>query len=362
MRPRFHRCLKAVVVGPLCLILSGCIGFGPRTIPRDGLNFATAIETNWKEQTLLNMVKLRYGDVPVFVEVSSVITQYTLERELAFNTDFRVGPGNDAAGIDGKGRFIDRPTITYTPLLGEEFSRSLLTPIPPAVLFALIQARWRSDLIFRGVVRSINQTQNASSSRLEAMQRADVDFLPLIRSLQRIQEAGAIGLRKVRKENGEEHVMLYFLQDCPEDILQEIDHVRLILGLRPDAWEFRLTYGAAPADDLEIAILSRSILEVMVAMAETIEVPEEDVQTGRAELTMTQVGPDGEFVPPLLTVRSGVDRPKDAFVDVFYGGHWFWIENTDLPSKRAFSFVMILFSLAQTSGSGRGPTLTLPTG
>jgi hypothetical protein len=60
------------------LVLSGCAGFGPTTISHDRFDYAEAISKSWKSQMLLNMVKIRYADVPVFVDVTSVISSYTL--------------------------------------------------------------------------------------------------------------------------------------------------------------------------------------------------------------------------------------------------------------------------------------------
>jgi hypothetical protein len=61
------------------LYLSGCTHLGPQTVPRDRFDYNTAIADSWKEQTLLNIVKLCYADMPLFVEVASVVSGYTLE-------------------------------------------------------------------------------------------------------------------------------------------------------------------------------------------------------------------------------------------------------------------------------------------
>ncbi len=44
----------------------------PGTVARDRFDYVNAISNSWKKQMLLNMVKIRYVDAPVFMEVSSI--------------------------------------------------------------------------------------------------------------------------------------------------------------------------------------------------------------------------------------------------------------------------------------------------
>ncbi len=67
-----------------------------------------------------------------------------------FNTSTIVpGVPNSSIGLGAQGQFTDRPTVTYNPLMGERFARSLMTPIPPPALMSLIQAGYPVDLVLR---------------------------------------------------------------------------------------------------------------------------------------------------------------------------------------------------------------------
>jgi len=55
------------------LLSAGCTTMGPATISRDRFDYVAAISNSWKNQMLLNLVKARYAEAPVFLDIASAI-------------------------------------------------------------------------------------------------------------------------------------------------------------------------------------------------------------------------------------------------------------------------------------------------
>ncbi|HSR10463.1 MAG TPA: hypothetical protein VLS90_03395, partial [Thermodesulfobacteriota bacterium] len=125
--------------------------------------------------------------------------------------------------------------------------------------------------------------------------------------------------------------------------------------------DIRVVYGAIPQNDHEVAMLTRSILEVIVDLAADIEVPAADVREKRVAPSFGEVVPGGN-VRPLIRVQSSPEKPRDAFVDIRYRNTYYWIDDRDLLSKKIFSFLMFVFTLVETGEKGTAPVVTLPTG
>jgi hypothetical protein len=348
--------LKLICLAVLVLF-TGCAAIGPPTVARDRFDYVNAISDSWKRQMLLNLAKFRYMDAPVFLDVTSVINQYSVEGQINLGATW-FNPGRDTnQTVGGTGKYSDRPTITYSPLTGVRFTRSLMTPIPVVAILAMLQAGYPVDFIFRICVQTINGVENRFGGQM-IQQTADPEFYQLLRTLKEIQDSGRFGIRMKKLKDGKEDVMMILRSKDTQNGLGEQFLVRQILGLDAEAQEFSVVYGSLAKNNREIAILTRSMLQIMVELASYIEVPPDDIAQGRVYGAKSTAPPD---FPDLIRIQCDPELPVDVHVAVRYRGRWFWIDDRDVASKRMFSFIMLLFSLTETGERGGGPIVTVPT-
>jgi hypothetical protein len=349
-----------LLIAAITLILSGCVSFGPETIERDRVNYTENIADSWKQVMLLNIVKIRYADSPTFLEVSSIINQYALETEVNGSLTWDGFLPGRSESIGTKGRYADRPTITYQPLTGQKFAKSLLTPIPPSALLSLMETGWRADFLFYVCVSAVNGIYNTSEARM-GKRAGDPRFDELIDALTRIQGLGGMGMR-IQERNKKDSVVVFFRHELPEDLAREVARVKDLLGLDPEAKEYSLAYGSMAKDDGEIAILTRSMLHITAELAARVEVPPEHVEEGRASPGVYDRKSDLDRQRSRVKIYHSAGEPDDAFVSVKYRDYWFYIDDRDFRSKRAFTFLMFLFTLAETGVPEEKPVITIPTG
>lgn len=348
----------ALLVGALVLAaLAGCVNIGAGTIGRDRFDYNTALADSWKQQMLLNIVKIRYGDAPIFLDVASITNQYSFESELRGSLGWS-SPGSNDQELGGTGRYYDRPTITYTPLSGEQFARRLMTPVAPNKVMALVEGGYPVDVVFRIMVHSINGIRNQFGGSARA-RRADPEFFPLLADLHEVQAAGALTMR-LKEVGPQAALMLVFGQAPSPEIASRISNIREVLNLQEGVDEFQVVYGSAAASENEIALVTRSAFEVLIDIASTVEVPAEHIAENRAapDISVVLQNLDRRFIH----IRAAPEQPADPFVTVRYRDTWFWIDDRDFASKGVFSFLLFIITLTESGGQEGAPVLTISAG
>jgi hypothetical protein len=352
-----HARLRMILVLAVVCAATGCQTIGPGSVQRDRMDYAGAIAGSWREQTLLNIVKLRYFDAPVFLEVSSVISSYTLQGEVSLASRiFPFSRGDTFHELGATGTYTDRPTISYTPVTGQKYIEKLLRPIPPQAIFAMIQAGHQADFILSLTVRAINDIYNFSASPARSRQ-GDPTFFRVIEAIRRIQQMGALSVRTEKRASGEVTLLLFQEKGKP-DTQTDIRFVKDALGINPETNEVLLTYGSARRAEGEVALLTRSMWEILAELSAGVEVPEQDTAEGRATATPRLSGRPGAL--PIAHIHASGERPANAYIAARYRDTWFWVDDRDLGSKRVFTFLMVFSSIAETGAVPQVPILTIP--
>jgi hypothetical protein len=339
----------------LLLCLAGCApGIGPQQLDIDQMGYAEALGEGLKRQMLLNMVRLRYADVPTFLSVSQLIAGYQVQAtgQLGLNAYPNAAPGNYAT-VGGTLQYTNRPTFTFTPVTGQRFAQSYLRPLAPAELLSLAQSGAPVDLLFRLGVQSVNGLPNGATQDGQA-QAASGGFLALMQALRTIQAAGAVSLRFERGAAGPRVFLL--LDDDRSPAGDAARQVRRLLGQPAGVRELEVVYGRVPRSRGQVAVLTRSVLQVLYELGGQIEVSAEDVARGETRPT----DPGERLIRIHQGARPGDKAPADAYAAVTYRGRAFWIAAGDYASKGAFTFLHVLQVLAESGQGQPTPIVTIP--
>ena len=235
--------------------------------------------------------------------------------------------------------------------------------IPPQSIFNVLQAGFPVDVVFRLAVQSINGIDNrrvAGGMSREHVRPANPEFYVLLEHLGRIQNAGDLGVRVGPKGDT---LSIVFRRSHSAAVRQAVRNVTSILNIDPEAKEFTVVFGAVPSNNKEIAMVTRSIFEVLLDIASTIAVPEAHVLERRVQSTPEgDLGPHGTVAPLIkITSSNSSEKPGDSFVAIPYRGQWFWIDDRDPASKNLFSFILLLFTFVETGSKDIVPVLSIPT-
>lgn len=386
-----------VCVLAAALLWSACVPqVGPRTIAPTRYDYNQAIGRSWNEQLLLNLVRLRYRDSPVFLDVGSIIAQYEVSKTGAVG--FELGSLPDGAELGTEVTISESPVVTYTPLEGKQFVQRLLTPMSPETLLLLSQSGWSVERLLLCCVQRIGPLYNAT--RAAGPTPVDPpefeDFQVLAESLRNLQKARLLTSYvrtpastdtspKTSDDTSDDSggtanpaaddSVVLVLEISGTDAQRaahadDLERVRSLLDLSPDADTIHFVQGRLPdaaKTPPELPIVGRSLLGTLFYLSQAVNPPEAHTREGEAWVTVTRDAAGTPFdwnrlTGDLLRIQSGKEAPSDAFVRVRYKGHWFWIDETHHTSKSTFILLTYLFSLQDSGETLQGPLLTVTTG
>ena len=339
--------------------LGGCTSVGPVRLGQDRFDYNAAISDSWKVQTLLSIVKLRYLEWPTFLGVEQIVAQYTWKQVGSAKGIFRFSEYNQAE-IGVVGEYSERPAMLYKPLQGSRYMRTMLTPIPLGSLLGLVTTGWPVDHMLETMVHSINGEGNTQVEEAVHIHPTTTcaRTVAVFRAFQ-LRDALAFDISSGKKADGSagavETKLTFRVNLVDEQIRKELAEVKTLLGLNPETNTYRVVWGTVPPDDMALAIETRSILQIMVTLSAYVEVPESEIMEGRVERLRFQPRENKSGLAPLMRIRSGASAPSDAYASCGYRGKKFWIDDTDVNSKRSFGYLTMLLTIADVDDKGGTP-------
>ena len=402
------------------LMLSGCSTVGPAFYESSFDDFNDAIRKTSDGQMLTNLVRMRYLETPVFLQVAGITTNFNINGNIGASAASREGSGNNY-GLNAGAGFSESPTISFSMPESEKYYGRLLAPLSAKQITSLYFGGFDSEAVFLTTARGVNRLRNISPQFTDtATETASFsDFKEVFALITKLRGEGLVDIELTVKQadwsspvtiddsNPLSKVLLlgavtyanannFELVNYDNDVWQthryeqqmslrfapssddspDAQRLRKLLNLEDDRYNFPMVnaevvnaekprgiYGKAPgALDpnitwAEIGLRGRSMMEIMQVASKKVQMPEEEVARGVAVVDANQ----GAARDTGLVIKSSKSEP-DSMLRTNYRGYWFYIDDSDLESRKQFALLNALFAVVGGTVPGAAPVMTIPVG
>jgi hypothetical protein len=146
------------LAGLFCsLAVTGCLS--PITLNRAVTSYDAAITDSISKQLLINIARAHQHQPVHFTGVSNIAATFDF-RVSAGATPALAGDASRALMPIFGGSMAENPTISISPIEGEEFTKRLLTPFQESKLLLLLRQRYDIDLLLRLMAQELRIKEN----------------------------------------------------------------------------------------------------------------------------------------------------------------------------------------------------------
>ncbi len=419
--PRFRTTVLAWGLAVLTM-LSGCT-VGPKLYKTSFTQYNEAVRQTLDEQMLANLVRMRYLQSPIFLQVSSLNASFSVGASADLSGTFPSGGSNSvSAGLGGS--YSESPTISFSMPESRVYYGQLLAPLSAKQVTSLVLAGFDSELVFRTAVRGINGLKNldAGYENGSAVSKADGHFRETFELIKKLRSENIVDLELGGKEtswsspvtvdasgdisqvlllgaatyamSNDAEIVAYpggkwqthryeknMALRCSPAAKDSPDAQRLkeLLGLEADRNNFPIVeaemvntekargiLGQSPgaldpsAVWAEIGLRGRSMLEIMQVASKKVRVPDEDIARGIATPNISQRQGGRTGAHDWIVIKNSDSKPSSGILSIEYRGRWFYIDDTDLQSRETFAMLTALFAVVGGTVPGAHPVLTMP--
>ncbi len=386
----------------LLACLTGCAPVGPRLTRDLSVAYNEAVQESGQRELMLNIVRLRYRDTPEFLEISNIATEMRIERGLGVGAEFGTveGATQNLGTASASIGYSESPIVTFTPRTDEKFTRQLVAPVALDSLYLLIRYGWSIERVLLLMAEDINGLQNVISRENVSSDKSSGqrEFHEVCTAMRALAEDRLLKLEQYTSWEtvsepipAEGFAASDLLKAEAEGyrVVMQGDPARLALSRAVKRYRWTLQPAASTREEwatlrrlagfgegqtqfaLEPAlpvveerggsfrIETRSVLGVLAYLSHGVSVPPVHLNLGLAEPESNA----REFAERLLKVRSSSTRPASAWLAIPYRAQWFYVDGSDLNSRRTLGLLNSLMRLEiDAGGSQNVPLLTLPLG
>jgi hypothetical protein len=146
-------CALRIVIAIAPLSLNACSTVGPTSINQGRTSYNQVIQDTSAQQTLLNIIRVRHSETPLFMDITEVDAATTFGASisggpsgLGASPDYKTTSAGTIQGavgfITGSAQYVEALTVRYQPLSGQALIAQVSTPMTTEALANLFSSDW----------------------------------------------------------------------------------------------------------------------------------------------------------------------------------------------------------------------------
>ncbi len=312
--------MRAWIFSGLIVTLTSCSHLPQHSISATHTDYQIHLRQAERHQLFYNIIALHYNEAPYFMTATSLVSQ--LSTETNFSAEVAIRPPIDDAkgGLGAAVTIKETPTISYSPLVGKNYVKTLLTPISPSLILSLVETGWPIDTLLALTLRSINGIPNNSSS---------TSFNDVMRILRQLQKEDKLAI--YAEINKADEQTRFVLQNAPGNAAAgALGLLTSILNMPEAALTEPLiiSFKPRPEHPNELALVTRSMFDVLQLLGGILQ-------------------PSASTTPLSFSIQSAETPPPKSYVSTQFNGQYFWIAADDNTSQLTFLLTQLLFELSK---------------
>lgn len=357
-QPNFYQSLATACI--FSCLLAGCTMVGPSAIRSGRLAYNKAIQETDNQQMLMFVIQNRYEERGSLLAVTNI----TANVHVTSNAGIQAGFGDTdnysgnlvpfSAGV----AYEENPTISYAPVIGAKYTRQVFSPVPISVLAQMTGTRADPAYIYNALVSSVNGIRNPDFQFSSTA--PDPRFSRFVTIMTGLTQADCLHWIENTHQPGNFSIVIDHYAPARTAEVTELLNLSGVPAPIDSSNKLILPVFLAldGRESRGLGITTRSVNGLMEILSAAIEVPEEDQRNGVA-ITYPPPASAGTG----LLVHFSKTRPEHAAVAVEYRHDWFYIDETDLATKRFFRLMGALWSITIAENTPKGsaaPVFTVP--